>query len=68
MRDSPRWLISKARPTAALDVLRQIRSAEAVQRGIPELEIAALENAAEVVEFKAPWVELFNAKNRRRTG
>ncbi|KAL4967226.1 general substrate transporter [Aspergillus stella-maris] len=50
----------------ALKSLRVFRPKKAVDEGLCELEIIALENSDNRSE-KAPWKALFNASNRRRT-
>lgn len=67
--NSPRWLVFNDRSDEALQVLRSVRRKEDVDIGQPELEIAAMREEGQIGKReKGPWKDLFNAKNRRRTG
>lgn len=67
--DSPRWLVFNDRYEDALKVLRKLRRKEDIDNGLPELEIASMREEGQVGKRqKGGWLELFNAKNRRRTG
>ena len=67
--NSPRWLVFNDRHEEALKVVRSLRSKEDVDRGLPELEIASMREEGQVGKReKAPWKDLFNRQNRRRTG
>lgn len=67
--NSPRWLVFNDRSDEALKVLKTVRKKEAVESGMPELEIAAMRDEGQIGRRqKGAWMELFNAKNRRRTG
>ncbi|KAL4914811.1 general substrate transporter [Aspergillus aurantiobrunneus] len=65
--NSPRWLISKNRCSEARAALQKVWSKKAIDEGLCELEIVALENSPNRSE-KAPWSALFSSLNRRRTG
>ncbi|CAI4214322.1 unnamed protein product [Parascedosporium putredinis] len=66
--NSPRWLVFNDRSDEALQVLRSVRRKEDVDRGLPELEIAAMREEGHVGRReKAPWKDLFNKRNLRRT-
>lgn len=67
--NSPRWLVFNDRSDEALAVLRKIRRKTDVDNGRPELEIAVMGEESQVGKReKGPWRDLFNEKNRRRTG
>lgn len=67
--NSPRWLVFNDRSDEALAVLRKVRSKADVENGTPEIEIAAMGEESHVGKReKGPWSDLFNEKNRRRTG
>lgn len=67
--NSPRWLVFNDRSDEAVKVLRLVRPKEDVDVGRPELEIAAMREEGQIGKReKGGWAELFNAKNRRRTG
>lgn len=66
---SPRWLVFNDRSDEAFAVLRKIRRKTDIDNGRPELEIAVMGEESQVGKHeKGPWRDLFNEKNRRRTG
>lgn len=65
--DSPRWLISKDRTQEAIEVLNNVRTKKDVTNGVPLLEVAAIVEDNATTMRKAPWQELFNKRNIRRT-
>ncbi|KAI8180839.1 Major facilitator-type transporter ecdD [Colletotrichum sp. SAR 10_75] len=67
--NSPRWLVFNDRSDEAIAVLRKVRRQEDVDNGRPEMEIAAMRDEGQIGKReKGPWRDLFNEKNRRRTG
>ena len=67
--NSPRWLVFNDRHEEAVQVLRSVRPKQDVDMGLPELEVAAMtEEGQHGRRRKGAWKELFNSKNRRRTG
>ena len=65
---SPRWLVFNDRSDEALAVLRRVRNRADVDVGLPELEIAAMNEDGQVGRrHKGTWWSLFDTKNRRRT-
>lgn len=70
--DSPRWLVSKDRSDDALKVLRRLRRNQDVAEGLCEYELAGIQEdiqkCGQKAKKKGGWLELFNRKNRRRTG
>ena len=60
--------MGKDRREDALKVLHRLRRKEDVANGVCELELAALQQDTQGgFQKKGSWLELFNAKNRRRT-
>lgn len=67
--ESPRWLIAKGRNEQALSNLRRLRRPEDVAAGMPEAEIAALEQAMEFDRTvrQGSWLDLLKGSMWRRT-
>lgn len=67
--ESPRWLLLKGRDSDALKSLNKIRgkSAEATGSTVRELEAIKAEIEYMDTQEKGKWIDLFNAKYRRRT-
>lgn len=64
---SPRWLLSKDRHEEALASLRHLRPKSDATNGNCELEIQCIQEALQENVHKAPWSDLFNGGNLRRT-
>lgn len=64
---SPRWLLSQDRHEEALASLRQLRPKFDATNGNCELEIRSIRDALQENVHKAPWSDLFNSGNLRRT-
>ncbi|KAK2603406.1 hypothetical protein N8I77_009868 [Diaporthe amygdali] len=67
--NSPRWLMFNDRREDALAVLQKVRRRADVDNGWPEMELAVMGEESQLgKQEKGPWKDLFNEKNRRRTG
>lgn len=67
--NSPRWLVFNDRREDALAVLQKVRRRADVDNGWPEMELAVMGEESQLgKQEKGPWKDLFNEKNRRRTG
>jgi len=67
--ESPRWLVAKGKTDLALINLRKLRRPEDVAAGLPEAEIAALEQAIELdlSVREGGWLDLLRGSMWRRT-
>ena len=65
--DSPRWLMSKDRDENAITALRRLRNRHAVESGQCEEEIVLIKQALAQNVYKAPWIQLLQGTNFRRT-
>ena len=66
--ESPRWLISHGKSTAAHEALNRIRPQRDVDSGLTFAEVQAIEQAVDeqLIAGNGRWMDLFRGTNFRR--